>query len=198
MKLGISHSYKEETLDAKAEWFQSLSLEKRMELFSSYIDLILENNPRILEKKMLNQLQDVFKSFQNHDVKYLVIGGIAAVLYGVPRATFDLNIIIEATERNAQRLLDAMLDAGLGTADLTNVQDVLAHEISIFQDRVRIDVQTKTPGLNFADAWEKRQVMKYRGQELFIVSRQYLISSKLAAGRDIDLEDVRMLKLGSK
>jgi len=38
MKVGISHNFKEETLDAKAEWFQSLSLEKRMELFSSYIE----------------------------------------------------------------------------------------------------------------------------------------------------------------
>jgi hypothetical protein len=41
---------------------------------------------------MLNQLKDVFKSFQKHNVRYLVIGGIAAVLYGVPRATFDLDI----------------------------------------------------------------------------------------------------------
>ena len=54
---------------------------------------------------MLNQLQDVFASFQKHKVKYLVIDGIAAVLHGVPRATFDLNILIEATSENAQRLL---------------------------------------------------------------------------------------------
>ena len=46
---------------------------------------------------MLNRLKGVFKSFQQHDVKYVVIGGIAAVLYGVPRATFDLDILIEAT-----------------------------------------------------------------------------------------------------
>ncbi len=37
---------------------------------------------------MLNRLQDVFKSFQRNDVKYVVIGGIASVLYGVPRVTF--------------------------------------------------------------------------------------------------------------
>ena len=54
---------------------------------------------------MLNRLQDVFVSFQKHNVKYIVIGGIAAVLHGVPRATFDLEILIEATPDNAQRLL---------------------------------------------------------------------------------------------
>ncbi len=51
---------------------------------------------------MLNRLKDVFASFQRHEVKYVVIGGIAAVLHGVPRATFDLDVFIEATEDNAQ------------------------------------------------------------------------------------------------
>ncbi len=49
---------------------------------------------------MLNQLQDAFKSFQQHEVRYLVVGGIASALYGVPRTTFDLDILIEASEEN--------------------------------------------------------------------------------------------------
>jgi uncharacterized protein (DUF1330 family) len=44
---------------------------------------------------MIDLLIDVFKSFQKYNVKYLVIGGIAAVLHGVPRATFDLVIVID-------------------------------------------------------------------------------------------------------
>jgi len=80
---------------------------------------------------MLDQLQNVFASFQKNDVKYLVIGGIAAVLYGVPRATFDLDVLIEPTPQNAERLLKAMIDAGLGTASLTSVEDLLSTEITI-------------------------------------------------------------------
>ena len=53
---------------------------------------------------MLNRLLGVFASFQKHKVRYLVIGGIAAVLHGVPRATFDLDILIEASPDNARRL----------------------------------------------------------------------------------------------
>jgi hypothetical protein len=56
---------------------------------------------------MLNRLQDVFKSLQEHEVRYVVIGGIASILHGIPRATFDLDILIEATPGNARRLLDA-------------------------------------------------------------------------------------------
>ncbi len=59
---------------------------------------------------MLNRLQDVFKSFQQREVKYVVIGGVASVLYGVPRVTFDLDILIEATPENAERLLAALTD----------------------------------------------------------------------------------------
>jgi tRNA nucleotidyltransferase/poly(A) polymerase len=144
---------------------------------------------------MLNQLQGVFSSFQKHDVRYLVIGGIAAILYGVPRATFDLDILIDATPENAQRLLEALLDAGLGTAALTTADDLLAHEITIFRDRVRIDVQTSTPGLDFASAWGRREEMEYGGQIFYLVSRDDLIASKRAAGRERDLEDVRLLEL---
>ena len=89
---------------------------------------------------MLNRLTDVFKSFQNHNLRYVVIGEIAAILYGVPRATFDLDILIEATPENAQNLLDSLTDARFGTADLTTSQEILANEITVFQDRVRIDV----------------------------------------------------------
>ena len=143
---------------------------------------------------MLDQLQTLFASFQKHDVKYLVIGGIAAVLYGVPRATFDLDVLIEPSAQNAERLLKAMIDAGLGTGSLTTVEDLLSKEITIFTDRIRLDVQTSTPGLVFEDAWARRVTMNYKGQALEVVSLRDLIASKRAAGREVDLQDVRMLE----
>ena len=144
---------------------------------------------------MLNRLQGVFKSFQQHEVKYLVIGGIASILYGVPRATFDLDILIEPTIKNARQLLDALVDAGLGTASLTTPENIIANEITIFKDRVRIDVQTSTPGIWFEDAWTRRQITTYQGQNFFILSKDDLIASKRAAGSDVDKENVRLLEL---
>jgi hypothetical protein len=146
---------------------------------------------------MLNRLKDVFASFQRHEVRYVVIGGIAAVIYGVPRATFDLDILIEATPENARHLLEALLDAGLGTASLTDVEEILSNEITIFKDRVRIDVQTSTPGLQFQEAWNRRQTLEYQGQAFYVASREDLIASKRAAGRDVDLDDVRLLQLST-
>jgi hypothetical protein len=128
-------------------------------------------------------------------VKYLVIGGIASILHGVPRATFDLDILIEATPDNARRLLEALLEAGLGTASLTTCEDLLANEITIFKDKVRVDVQTSTPGITFEDAWSRKNTMEYHEQSFHVVSKEDLVSSKRAAARDIDLEDVRLLEL---
>ena len=142
---------------------------------------------------MLDQLQRVFASFQKNDVRYLVIGGIAAVLYGVPRATFDLDVLIEPSLENVKRLLQAMSEAGLGTASLASADEVLAKEITIFTDRIRLDVQTSTPGIVFAEAWQRRVTMNYKGQVLEVVSLADLIASKRASGRDVDLEDVRIL-----
>lgn len=142
---------------------------------------------------MLNRYREVFASLSSHGVKYVVIGGIGAILHGVSRATFDLDILIDATPENARQLLDALLDARLGTAALITPEELLDREIVIFKDRVRIDVQTSTPGLVFADAWSRREVMNFRGQELYVVSRSDLIASKRAAGRPVDLEDIRSL-----
>ncbi|HEX8144975.1 MAG TPA: DUF6036 family nucleotidyltransferase [Pyrinomonadaceae bacterium] len=144
---------------------------------------------------MINRLLDVFASFQKHGVRYIVIGGIAAVLHGVPRATFDLDILIEASTDNAQRLLVALTEAKFATALQITPDELLAHEITVFNDRVRIDVQTSTPGLQFSDAWLHRVAMSYQGQEFYVAAKDDLIASKRAAGRMKDLEDVRLLEL---
>ena len=194
----ISHNREDESIEAKAKWFRELSLEERMELLCFYTNLILENNPQWDKKNMLDRSQDVFKSFRKHNVKYVVIGEIAAILHGVPRATFDLDILIEATTENAQKLLDVLLEIGLATALLTTARQIVENEITIFQDIIRIDVQTQTLGINFKTAWKNREIMKFRDQEFYVLSKKDLIASKRAAGRKIDLEDVHILELGDR
>lgn len=49
MKCGISHSYA--TIEEKARWFQSLSVEERMDIFCEIADLVLTVNPGLLAKK---------------------------------------------------------------------------------------------------------------------------------------------------
>ena len=48
MKTLISHDRREETPEAKARWFKSISLEERMEMLCAFTDLILTVNPKIV------------------------------------------------------------------------------------------------------------------------------------------------------
>ena len=50
MKNTISHSWLDESPEAKAKWFQSLSLADRMDMLCLFTDMILQNNPKIMEK----------------------------------------------------------------------------------------------------------------------------------------------------
>ena len=142
---------------------------------------------------MLARLPDVFRSLSDHDVRYVVIGGVAAIVHGVPRTTFDVDLLIEPSEANVARLLAALEKAGIGTAALTTPHDVLTHEITVFRDTIRIDVQTRTPGVSFEDAWERRERREVGKTLYWILSRADLIATKRAAGRPKDLEDVRVL-----
>jgi hypothetical protein len=47
----ISHDIRDESLAAKARWFQSLPLEERMDVFVAFTNLILENNPDVVKNK---------------------------------------------------------------------------------------------------------------------------------------------------
>lgn len=54
----VSHDFRDESLENKARWFQSLSLEERMEVFVAFTNLILENNPDIVKQKYVGPASD--------------------------------------------------------------------------------------------------------------------------------------------
>ncbi len=51
MKPTVSHGWTEKTPEAKARWFQSLSVAERMEVFCAFADLALTIHPELAVKK---------------------------------------------------------------------------------------------------------------------------------------------------
>jgi hypothetical protein len=47
----ISHTFEDETIEAKTRWFRSLPLSERMDLMCEFIELALAVNPDLMEKK---------------------------------------------------------------------------------------------------------------------------------------------------
>ena len=53
----VSHDRKDESPEAKARWFQSLPLSRRMELLCAFTDLALEANPELASKRDARQTE---------------------------------------------------------------------------------------------------------------------------------------------
>ena len=136
----------------------------------------------------------LYKFLNKHKVKYLIIGGVAAIVYGVPRSTLDLDIVIKSNAQNAERLLSALKNAGFGTASLTSQQKIIDNELTVFEDYIRLDVFTKIKGMDFDRAWARRTVKKIKSIPIKFASLEDIISSKKASNRRVDKEDLAVLK----
>jgi hypothetical protein len=58
MNKSVSHSFADESIDAKAKWFRMLSIEERMNILVEFTNLIFENNPEVVKKKHAGQASD--------------------------------------------------------------------------------------------------------------------------------------------
>ncbi len=57
MSQAISHDRNDETIEAKTRWFKSISVSARMEMFCSFVDLVLTLNPELSDKKDAQQIK---------------------------------------------------------------------------------------------------------------------------------------------
>jgi len=67
---------------------------------------------------MITRSKALFARLEKNRVKYVIIGGVAAILHGVPRMTGDIDIFIEPGPENARRMLNALGDLGYETSEL--------------------------------------------------------------------------------
>lgn len=136
----------------------------------------------------------LYKSLADHKVKYLLIGGAAVIIYGVPRSTLDIDLFIKNTTANVKRLHDALIDAGFGTANLTTPEKISRNEVSVFNDFIRLDILTNPKSLVFEKAWPNRKTVKIKGIPVKLASIDDIISCKKSVGRNTDIEDIKILK----
>src|SRR5207247_877381 len=115
--------------------------------------------------------------------------------HGEPRLTEDLDVFVEPTLRNAQRLRDALVDFGFGLV-APSVED-LARPDKVFmlgRKPWRIDILTSIAAVSFEEAWESRVEVRFVRKPLYVIGLEALLKNKRAAGRDKDLRDVALLE----
>lgn len=129
------------------------------------------------------------------EARFLVVGAYALAWYGHPRATRDLDLWIEASPENAERVLRALRQfgaplEGVSTASFSRPGMVMQVGVA----PVRIDILTTLDGLSFAEAWEHRATGEMEGLLLNFLSPEDFVRNKRAVGRAQDLADVERLQ----
>jgi len=129
------------------------------------------------------------------EVRYLIVGGYAVAFHGHPRYTKDLDVWIERSKPNVERLLNALDDFGFGSLDLTS-DDFLQPDrvIQLGYPPLRIDLITSLTGVEFADCYDSRTPMIVEGTMLPFIGLECLRVNKRATGRHQDLADLDNLE----
>ena len=143
---------------------------------------------------MRSDFSELLALFNERDVDYIIVGGIALAWHGVPRYTGDLDLLLRAEPDNAQKVV-AALDVfgfgglGIGEEDFTAPERVL----QLGYPPVRIDLMTTITGVTWADAWKGCVEAEYGGLPVRFLGRAELIANKRACGRARDMADIDAL-----
>ena len=139
-------------------------------------------------------LREFVELLSSHDVHFVIVGAFALAHHGHARYTSDIDIFIEKSSENAERVLRVLRDFGFGDIGVT--QEDLAQKDQVVQLGVapnRIDLLTFLSGVSFQEAWASREIGEIGDLRVPFISRALLKQNKLATGRSQDLADLEHL-----
>jgi Nucleotidyl transferase of unknown function (DUF2204) len=146
-----------------------------------------------------SNFKDLLSILNGCDVKYLIVGGYAVMLYSEPRFTKDLDVWIEASPDNASRVYGALAAFGAPLASVSAGEFAapdLIYQLGV--PPVRIDILTSITGVAFADAWPRRKDADFDGVPAHFIAIEDLLTNKRATGRTSDLLDCERLEEASR
>ncbi len=146
---------------------------------------------------MTDDWTDVLLALLEAGARFLVVGAHALAVHGIPRATQDLDVWVEPTPENADRVWQALIRFGAPLEDLQIDRDDFVRPETVVQIGLppnRIDLLTGITGVaNFSGAWEARTESEVGGQTIPFLGRETLLANKRATGRLKDLADIEAL-----
>lgn len=138
--------------------------------------------------------KELLSTFNEHRVKYLIIGGYAVAVHAQPRATKDLDLFIQPSVENAKAVFAALTKFGAPLADRKPEDFINPHFFfRMGTPPQMIEILPRISGVEFDQAWKRRVeavVDEPTGLKAFVISAQDLIANKKAFGRLYDLADV--------
>ena len=138
--------------------------------------------------------RDLLKLLNDHEVKFMIVGGYALAFHGAPRFTGDIDIFIKPDSENAQRVFDALSDFGFKSLDLS--PDDFQKPDKVVQlgvPPVRIDLITSISGVAWKDADSSKESGPFGDISVYYIGKTQFVNNKRAIGRKKDLADIEAL-----
>lgn len=133
--------------------------------------------------------------FNEHNVAYVLVGGMAVILHGYSRTTGDMDVWVKKTAENYKLVVKAFHEFGLSLFNMTE-EKFLSHEYDVWsfgREPVRIDLMTEVKGLNFDEAFQKAQYFTEDNVSFRFLHLNSLLAAKQASGRHKDMDDIEQL-----
>jgi hypothetical protein len=147
--------------------------------------------------ELFDDFRDLLVELHDAGAKFVVLGGYAVAFHGHPRATKDLDVLVQADLENARRVYAALAAFGAPLASFeVGVEDFSSYS-GILQLGVaprRIDIINRADGITFAEAVAEGETFEVQGRAIPIIGRSALIKNKRATGREQDIADVKALE----
>lgn len=140
--------------------------------------------------------EDFLRALTNASARFMVAGAHALALHGVPRATGDLDIWIDPSVENADRVWKALSEFGAPMESLGITRGDLIKPDMVIQLGLpprRIDLLTGLSGITFEDAWADRVQHDMGSIQIPFIGRTALVVNKRQTGRLKDRADLEAM-----
>ncbi len=144
------------------------------------------------------QLPPDFKEFLKlclkHEVRFMMIGGLAVIHHGHPRLTLDMDLWVERGLENGERIIQVLkdfgfADPGVGPEDFAKEKQILR----MGWKPTVIELFNSIPGVDFTDCYPRRVFVKMGRMQVPFIGLEDLKVNKRASGRLKDLQDLEEL-----
>src|SRR5262245_46272547 len=102
-----------------------------------------------------------FEAFNQHGVRYLLIGGTAVRFHGHLRMADDVDVVVDNSKENAQRVYDAL--TGIIGRLMFTASDLSRPGQKLSPRYYCLDILTSLNGIEFGEAYSQRVTVVVSG-----------------------------------
>ena len=134
----------------------------------------------------------------NHEVEYLLVGGYAVILHGYARSTGDMDLWVNQTNENYNKLKLVYTNFGAPIFSIEDFESDTFDVWSIGLEPRKIEILTKVSGLEFKESKKNCIYLNFEKFKIPYIDFEDLMKNKMATGRLKNLADVEQLMKNKK